>query len=171
VGRWKSDSSNSIRPVSILERSRMSVTRDRRCCPPPCNYQERLGAEAGTRTPTPLRALDPESSASANSATSARRYSTPGVAATQAGSRDESRFPAALKFATRTTTAAPCSVRTSRATTMVKTLRIACTKPMSVCRSSGGMGSGAAVTSRLSSTNLTGRWCRDTSRLHSARRA
>ena len=31
-----------------------------------------LGAEAGTRTPTPLRALDPESSASANSATSAR---------------------------------------------------------------------------------------------------
>ncbi len=30
-----------------------------------------LGAEAGTRTPTPLRALDPESSASANSATSA----------------------------------------------------------------------------------------------------
>ena len=29
------------------------------------------GAEGGTRTPTPLRALDPESSASANSATSA----------------------------------------------------------------------------------------------------
>ena len=31
------------------------------------------GAEGGTRTPTPLRALDPESSASANSATSARK--------------------------------------------------------------------------------------------------
>ena len=29
------------------------------------------GAEEGTRTPTPLRALDPESSASTNSATSA----------------------------------------------------------------------------------------------------
>jgi hypothetical protein len=34
---------------------------------------EVVGAEAGTRTPTPLRALDPESSASANSATSARK--------------------------------------------------------------------------------------------------
>ena len=32
----------------------------------------RNGAEAGTRTPTSLRPLDPESSASANSATSAR---------------------------------------------------------------------------------------------------
>jgi hypothetical protein len=31
-----------------------------------------LGAEGGTRTPTPLRAHDPESCASANSATSAR---------------------------------------------------------------------------------------------------
>src|SRR5207253_9242913 len=36
------------------------------------NYLIFFGAEAGTRTPTPLRALDPESSASANSATSAR---------------------------------------------------------------------------------------------------
>ena len=27
------------------------------------NYQERFGAEAGTRTPTPLRALDPETGA------------------------------------------------------------------------------------------------------------
>src|SRR6266403_1720984 len=34
-----------------------------------------LGAEGGTRTPTPLRAHDPESCASANSATSARRAS------------------------------------------------------------------------------------------------
>ena len=33
--------------------------------------RESDGAEGGTRTPTPLRALDPESSASANSATSA----------------------------------------------------------------------------------------------------
>jgi hypothetical protein len=33
---------------------------------------ESLGAEGGTRTPTPLRAHDPESCASANSATSAR---------------------------------------------------------------------------------------------------
>ena len=31
-----------------------------------------FGAEEGTRTPTPLRALDPESSASTNFATSAR---------------------------------------------------------------------------------------------------
>ncbi len=31
------------------------------------------GAEGGTRTPTPLRVLDPESSASANSATSAQK--------------------------------------------------------------------------------------------------
>src|SRR2546426_6888500 len=35
----------------------------------------RSGAEGGTRTPTPLRAHDPESCASANSATSARRAS------------------------------------------------------------------------------------------------
>src|SRR5207253_6445661 len=34
-----------------------------------------VGAEGGTRTPTPLRAHDPESCASANSATSARRAS------------------------------------------------------------------------------------------------
>src|SRR5437762_10681452 len=34
-----------------------------------------FGAEAGTRTPTPLRAHDPESCASANSATSARAAS------------------------------------------------------------------------------------------------
>ena len=33
---------------------------------------ELSGAEGGTRTPTPLRAHDPESCASANSATSAR---------------------------------------------------------------------------------------------------
>jgi integrase len=36
---------------------------------------ESLGAEGGTRTPTPLRAHDPESCASANSATSAREAS------------------------------------------------------------------------------------------------
>src|SRR5262249_36955819 len=83
------------------------------------NYVERFGAEAGTRTPTPLRALDPESSASANSATSARRYSTPGVTAPRAGTRDEARIPAALKFATRTPTA-PCGVRTSREATTVE---------------------------------------------------
>ena len=35
------------------------------------SMRESCGAEGGTRTPTPLRALDPESSASANSATSA----------------------------------------------------------------------------------------------------
>src|SRR4029450_1396278 len=33
VGRWKSVSSSSIRPASIFDRSRMSLIRDKRCCP------------------------------------------------------------------------------------------------------------------------------------------
>jgi hypothetical protein len=33
VGRWKSESSSSIRPASIFERSRMSLISERRCCP------------------------------------------------------------------------------------------------------------------------------------------
>jgi hypothetical protein len=32
-GRWKSDSSSSMRPASIFDRSRMSLMRERRCRP------------------------------------------------------------------------------------------------------------------------------------------
>src|SRR5438876_5800606 len=58
-------------PVFSLAHN-LAVHRDREIYFDAAQGWAKNGAEAGTRTPTPLRALDPESSASANSATSAR---------------------------------------------------------------------------------------------------
>src|SRR2546427_9953078 len=59
-------------PVFSLAHN-LAVHRDREIYFDAAQGWAKNGAEAGTRTPTPLRALDPESSASANSATSARK--------------------------------------------------------------------------------------------------